>query len=127
MQQSVVRETVQQARVTSQLSPGVPPLTLQFSQSGTVTVVSGTHRAYVERDGTLALLRVALGTAATGSTTIAVRVNGTQVASASIVSGTYTITSSTTIALHAGDYLTVDVTAAGSTPGSDLTVTLTIN
>lgn len=105
--------------------PGVVPV---FSTVGVAYIRTGTHRFYVERASTLTKVRAAVGTPATGSPiTVAVRVNGTVVSTVSIPAGDYTNTSTPAVALAVGDYLTVDITAVGSTTsGADLTVSATI-
>lgn len=105
--------------------PGVVPV---FSVIGNVFVTAGTHRFYVERAGTLAKVRASVGTPPLGSSlTVAVKVNGTTAATASITAGSFTGTATASLALVAGDYLTVDVTAVGSTTsGADLTVSASI-
>ncbi len=103
-----------------------------FSRQGTLTTQTGTQRLYVERSGTLAVVRATVGTPSTGSAVVVdVNKNGTTVLSApiSVAAGAYTQTGTISNAsVSAGDYFTVDIDSVGSTtPGTNLTVTLTIS
>lgn len=116
-----------------------PPVeTLVFSSGGPtpgipLTVRSGTHRLYLEGSYLVESVRASVGTAPTGSgVTVDVNKNGTtiyttQSARPQIAAGASTATgnSPAVTTLTAGDYLTVDVDAIGSTvAGADLTVAI---
>lgn len=105
--------------------------TLPFSANGTLTVRTGSSRMPLDGNYVLESVRAMVGTAPTGSAvTVDVNCNGstiygTQANRPSIAAGSNSATggaaSVTTFA--AGDYLTVDIDAVGSTtPGSDLVV-----
>lgn len=96
-----------------------------FTMSGPVTTLSGTQRYYAGASGTVTLSRASLGTVGTSTTTVVVKKNGTTVITLSLTSGTATITSSATVSLATGDYLTIDVTTAG-TGAQNLTVQVRI-
>lgn len=108
--------------------PGTQPA---FSRSGLLEPVVGTHRYYIERANTITKVRASVGTAPVGaSITIDVKKNGTSILGGTLLSvaaGQFTNTRTTSVAVSAGDYLTVDIVSVGtSTPGSDLTVTVTL-
>lgn len=107
-------------------APGIMPI--PFGRMGTQFVDVGTQRFYIEYDGLLLGFRGVLASPPVGDDFImALRVNGTVVATATILDGEYnsgyvTITPGT---VSAGDYVTFDVTQVGSTsPGATLTVGL---
>lgn len=103
-----------------------------FTIPGTLTVGSGVARLYFPRASTVINIIAGVGTAPTGSSaTFDVNKNGTSLFSGTpkptITAGTNSDTSSVpdTTAIAAGDYLTVDVDAVGSTvAGSDATITI---
>lgn len=102
-----------------------------FSRQGTLTTQVGTQRLYVERSGTLAVVRATVGTPSTGSAVVVdVNKNGSSILSSpiSVAAGAYTQTGTIgSASVTAGDYFTVDIDAVGSTtPGANLTVTITI-
>jgi len=107
-----------------------------FSKTGTLAVTTGTQRLYNDTGRTLTLtaVRAAVGTAPTGSgVTVDVKKNGTTIFTTGTNKPTIAANAVTATAAGidvtswlAGDYLTVDITAVGSTTaGSDLTVTVT--
>lgn len=112
-------------------------LLFPFSQSGTLTVATGTFRIYNDSGSTLIIrgVRASVGTAPTGAAiTVDVRVNGTtiyatpgnrpSIAISTNTSGKNTGFSTGTIA--DGSYFTVDIVQVGSTiAGSNLTVQIT--
>jgi hypothetical protein len=105
-----------------------------FSRSGTLAVLEGASRYYCERAGTVTVLRGAVGTAPTGAPIVLdVNVNGVSVFATpadrlSILPDAHTaVVEPVDLTVAAGDYLTVDVDSVGiTTPGADLTVTVTI-
>ncbi len=105
-----------------------------FSRAGTLAVIEGASRYYCERAGTITVLRGAVGTPPTGSEIVLdVNVNGGSVFATpadrlSILADAHTaVVQPVDLTVAAGDYLTVDVDDVGSTtPGADLTVTVTI-
>jgi hypothetical protein len=105
------------------------PMHAEFSRSGTVTVGSGTFRWYNDSGRTVSItaVRASAGTAPTGAPlAVAVKKNGAAIpgANASLAAGSNSAKNTVSGQTVAdGDYLTVDVTAVGSTvPGSDLVV-----
>jgi hypothetical protein len=102
-----------------------------FSVAGALTVRTGTHRIYLEGNYVIETVRAAVGTAPVGSAVIVdVNKNGTtiyttqgnrpQIAAAS---NSATGNSPAVATFAAGDYLTVDIDAVGSTvAGADLVV-----
>jgi hypothetical protein len=105
-----------------------------FSRAGTLAVLEGASRYYCERAGTVTVLRGAVGTPATGSGIVLdVNRNGESVFAdpadrLTIPAGAHTATlAPADLTVAAGDFLTVDVDSVGATtPGADLTVTVTI-
>jgi hypothetical protein len=105
-----------------------------FSRAGVLETQVGQGRFYVERAGTITTVRASVGTPSAGSPVIVdVHKNGTTIFTdpqtrPTISAGGYTATSTpAVVALAAGDFLTVDIDAVGSTqPGADLTVSVTI-
>lgn len=96
-----------------------------FSAPGAVTVFTGSSRFYVAGAGNIVLSKASLGTAGSTSTTVVIKKNGTTVHTDTIASGTNVITNNTTVAVAANDYITVDVTSAG-TGAVDLVVQVRI-
>lgn len=110
---------------------GAQGLTPVFSRQGTLGVLTGTQRLYVERAGTVTVVRASLGTPSVGSAVVVdVNKNGTSILTTpiSIPAGQYTATGTiSNSAVSIGDYYTVDIDSVGSTsPGANLTVTITI-
>lgn len=110
---------------------GAQGLVPVFSRQGTLSTMTGTQRLYVERAGTLTVARATVGTPSTGSAVLVdVNKNGTSVLSGpiSIAAAAYTATGTiSNSTVLAGDYFTVDIDSVGSTsPGTNLTVTITI-
>lgn len=108
--------------------PGLHPV---FSRQGSLAITTGTQRLYVERNGTISVVRGSVGTPSSGAPIlIDVLKNGTTVLTSliSIAEGSYTATgtiSNTSVSI--GDYFTVNITQVGATnPGANLTVTLEI-
>lgn len=108
---------------------------LPYSHAGTLAPTTGTFRLYAERAMTITQVRASVGTAPTGAALVVdVNKNGTTVFTTqsnrpSIAAGsnTATATAINVTSLAAGDYLTVDIDAVGSTvAGADLTVTVEV-
>lgn len=107
---------------------------LPYSNTGTLAVVSGTHRIYNDSGSTWTIQRVraSVGTAPAGSSIIVdvnkndttiftTQANRPSIAAAANTSGSVTNMDVTTVAN--GEYFTVDIDQVGSTTaGSDLTV-----
>ena len=95
-----------------------------LEQDGVLSVTTGAARWYAPRDIEITKIRPFVGTAPVGSSlNVRVNKNGTSIHTLSVSAGqsnsANTIT--TPIEINEGDYLTVDVTAVGSTTaGSDL-------
>jgi hypothetical protein len=109
-------------------SSGLNPV---FSRQGTLTTLVGTQRLYIERTGTISVVRASIGTPSVGSAVVVdVNKNGTSILSSpiSVAAGQYTATGTiSNTSVVAGDYLTVDIDAVGSTsPGANLTATVYI-
>lgn len=108
--------------------PGLHPV---FSRQGSLAITTGTQRLYVERNGTISVVRGSVGTPSSGAPIlIDVLKNGTTVLSSpiSIAIGDYTATGTiSNSSVSPGDYFTVNITQVGTTnPGANLTVTLEI-
>lgn len=105
-----------------------------FSRAGALAVLEGASRYYCERAGTITVLRGAVGTPATGSGIVLdVNRNGASVFAnpadrLTIPAGAHTAAlAPADLTVAVGDFLTVDVDSVGATtPGADLTVTVTI-
>jgi len=95
-----------------------------LEQDGTLSVTTGTARWYAPRDIEITRIRPFVGIAPAGSAlNLRVNKNGSSIHTLSVSAGQNTATSTvgTPIEISEGDYLTVDVTAVGSTTaGSDL-------
>lgn len=105
-----------------------PPYIERFAMAGVLAVKASATRAYNVSGAarTITRLHAAVGTAPAGSAlTAALKVDGTQVGTVNIAAGAST--GSTTLSANwpADSYLTVDVTAVGSTTaGADLVVSV---
>lgn len=104
--------------------------TWQFVKEGVLAVANGTNRIYNDTGAaiTLGVVRFSVAVAPTGSGVNAVlKTDGVQSASGTIAAAGSTSTASITNATWpAGSYLTVDITAVGSTtPGEGLVVQIT--
>ena len=116
--QTYVRSQIDLAYINSLDNPNV-----QFNQEGTLAVTTGTARWYAPRNITINKIEGFLGTAGTGSsTTFATLINGSQNRTDSISAGSTSSTSTgLSISVNDGQYLTVDITAVG-TSAADLSV-----
>lgn len=94
-----------------------------FTSAGDVATFTGTMRYYFESAGTITVARASLGTAGSTTTTVVVKKNGSTLSTLNLTSASNTTTTAPSAAVAAGDYLTVDVTAAG-TGAKDLVVTV---
>jgi hypothetical protein len=103
------------------------PIQAVFSKQDTLAPYTGTARYYLDATRTISQIRASVGTAPTGSgLTVTVYKNGSSIGSVTIPAGSYTATSTISVAASANDYLTVSIISVGSTiSGSDLTVTVT--
>jgi len=108
---------------------GLPGLVPVFSRQNELSVVTGQTRFYFEEARTITKIRASVGVAPTGAAVVVVvYVNGTSIGTLSIAAGSNTTTLTVSKEVTAGDYATVSITGIGSTyPGSNLTVSLTIN
>ena len=104
--------------------PGVSPI---FSQQGELFVKAGNGRYYSDLDLDIVRVRAAVGTPPTGDPVVVeVLRNGVSVAEVEIPTGEHTAYTDVSEPFTTGDYLTVNITAVGSTQsGADLTVTIT--
>lgn len=121
-----------EAVVGAQGEPGVPGTQPVFSMSGSLSVLAGGSRYYVESPASIAKIRASVGTQPTGTAVVVdVLLNGSSVLAGSLLAispGSNTTVNTTSVPVVAGDYLTVDVTQVGSiTPGADLSVSITFN
>lgn len=100
---------------------------LQLSQSGNLTVTTGTKRWYAPADLTISNVVARVGTAPSGSALVTtLKRNGVSNSIVTISSGASSASNATSISVSEGDYLTVDITAVGSsTAGSDLGLNIT--
>lgn len=100
---------------------------LQLSQSGTLTVTTGTKRWYAPADLTVSNVTARVGTAPLGSSLDAVLAkNGVANSTVFIESNTTVASNATSVSVSEGDYLTVNITQIGSsTAGADLGLTIT--
>jgi len=116
--QSYVRGKIDLAFINSLDNPNV-----QFNQEGTLSVTTGTARWYAPRNITINKIEGFLGTAGTGSaTTFATLVNGSSNRTDSISAGSTSVTTTgLSISVNDGQYLTVNITAVG-TSAADLSV-----
>lgn len=95
-----------------------------FSQAGTLAILTGTARAYADHAGTLASVRVSVGTAPTGASLIVVLYkNGSTFVTVTVAAASNTAVQASSATFAAGDYFTVSITQVGSTvAGADLTL-----
>jgi len=116
--QAYVRSQINLAYINSLDNPNV-----QFNQEGTLAVTTGTARWYAPRNITINKIEGFLGTAGSGaSTTFATLVNGSSNRTDSISSGSTSVTTTgLSISVSDGQYLTVNITAVG-TSAADLSV-----
>lgn len=116
--QTYVRSQIDLAYINSLDNPNV-----QFNQEGTLAVTTGTARWYAPRNITINKIEGFLGTAGTGSaTTFATLVNGSSNRTDSISAGSTSVTTTgLSISINDGQYLTVNITAVG-TSAADLSV-----
>jgi len=95
---------------------------IPYAVSGALTVANGALRWYAPAAGMITLVHASVGTApGGGGTTVRVNVNGSSVGTATIAAGANSATFVPgSASFVAGDYVTVDVTAANG--ASDLVV-----
>lgn len=104
--------------------PGVTPI---FTHQGDLFLKTGNSRYYCDLDVDVIRVRASVGTAAQGNpVSVSVLRNGTSIADIDIPADDHTAYLDLSEPLTVGDYLTVDITAVGTTAaGADLTVTIT--
>lgn len=101
----------------------VPSDHVQFNQDGDLAVTTGTARWYAPRALTISRINGKLATASNGTVGVALAKNGTSINTFNIsASSTNNNQTGLSLSVAEGDYLTVNITAVGSTPGSDLSV-----
>lgn len=96
-----------------------------FSAVGAVVTFTGSARYYVTAAGNITVSKASLGTAGSTATTVVIKKNGVTAHTDTIATGTNVITNNTVVAVAANDYITIDVTAAG-TGAADLVVLVRI-
>lgn len=109
-------------RVSGNIIGGFAFVVTKADFPGTLTVFNGTNRFYCFTNALITQLQFYALTAPTGSAATArLNLNGTPVANISLGSGTtYVSITGLSISTVSGDYLTVDITAIGSSfPGAD--------
>jgi hypothetical protein len=107
-------------RKTEPRTVGATPERILFSYAGPLALTESPPW-YPSRGGTITLVRVSLLANATGTNTVAVRVNGTTIQSFSVTSGLKTVQSAAAIPISPLDYVSVLLTAAVD---GDMTVTM---
>jgi len=121
--QSVISQSYVRGKIDLAYIESLANSHIQFNQEGTLAVATGTARWYAPRNITINKVEGFLGTAGSGSaTTFATLINGSSSRTDSISAGA--TTSSTTglsISVSDGQYLTVNITAIG-TSAADLSV-----
>lgn len=110
---------------TAAVDDNLAPVVATFSAQGTLAAFTGTQRYYVTGAGTLTLSKAALGTAGSTDTTILVKKNGATAHTVTVAAGANLGTAAATVTVAVDDYLTVDVSVAG-TGAADLTVQVRI-
>jgi hypothetical protein len=106
---------------------GILPIPVRWLIQGNAVVANKVVQALMDRPGTFTQILMWADTAPAGAAlSIRVNRNGTQVATASIAAGANSSTTSISVAVNAGDRLSLDITGVGSTTpgGNDLLVTL---
>lgn len=95
---------------------------INLRQAGSLTLITGTARWYAPRDLTISEIIGRLDTASSGSSvTVVIKKNGATMATLTFGVGVTKVVDTTINSLNEDDYLTVDVTAIGSSvSGSDL-------
>ena len=97
-----------------------------FTSMDSIGTFTGTARFYVPNAGTIVMSKASLGTvSSSGNVVVNVKKNGTTAHTLTLSSGTNVSTVTTTVSVAANDYLTVDVTGAG-TGAKDLVVMVRI-
>lgn len=94
-----------------------------YNYRGALEINTSTVRYYIDNDATLTTINSYVGTNGTSNVVAAIKVNDSQVQTVTIVSSTGSnLQSGLTTSLTAGDYFTIDITAAGG--ASDLYINL---
>jgi hypothetical protein len=108
---------------------GAQGLVPVFTRQNDLSVVTGKTRFYFEESRTITKIRASVGTVPTGSgVTVDTLVNNVSIGTITIPAGQNTATLAVAKSVVAGDYATVSILSVGSTtPGTDLTLILTIN
>ena len=96
--------------------------TVTLSQQGTLAVTTGTARWYAPANISFSKVTARIATAATGSTVIVVNVNGVSEKTLTITSGNTSVSDTTSFNMTESQYLTIDLTNVGTTPGTNLNV-----
>ena len=96
---------------------------IALNQAGELVITTGTVRWYAPSALTINSIVARLGTAADATVTAVAKKNGSTVATISITAGQSEATNNVGFSMVTGDYLTLDITAIGSTnKGADLNV-----
>ena len=94
--------------------------TVTLQQNGTLELTTGTSRWYAPADISITKINARLATQSTGTTTIVILVNGAVEKSININAGTTLEVDNVGFSMNDGDFLTIDITSVGQTPGTDL-------
>lgn len=107
-----------------QSSVGDTTFSLSLHQQGTLEILTGSVRWYAPSDLTFSKITSRIGATADATVTAVVKKNGTSVLTLSITASNTSVVDNTGFSMIEGDYLTIDVTAVGSSssPGEDLNV-----
>jgi hypothetical protein len=108
--------------VNNQITGASTTQTVNMAQNGTLAVTTGVTRWYAPEAITINKIVARISTAGNAQLGIDVKKNGTSASVINIATGTYETTVTPSISMSEGDYLTVDITSVGSTPGENLNV-----
>lgn len=108
--------------VNNQITGASTTQTVNMAQNGTLAVTTGVTRWYAPESITINKIVARIGTTGNAQLGIDVKKNGTSASVINIATGTYETTVTPSISMSEGDYLTVDITSVGSTPGENLNV-----
>ncbi len=104
------------------IAPTSTSSTVTLSQQGTLSITTGTARWYAPANITIPKITARLAGTATGSTVAVVKVDGVTEKTITIASGSSLQADTTGFTMTDGEYITIDLTSVGTTPGTGLTV-----
>jgi hypothetical protein len=108
--------------VNSQVSNASITQTVNMAQNGTLALTTGVTRWYAPDDLTISKIKARITTAGNDVLRVDIKKNDVSSKIINISAGSLEQTETSGFSMNEGDYLTIDITNVGSTPGENLNV-----